>query len=134
MWPCQKTRDNKRRRMVCPGSDTVLHLVIPFPAVSSPKLQDRVSGLQQALGSRDRLSPPPLPSSPTRQDGQRQAPRGCGILASSFTPAWQGAQLKFHSQQMCFSGDCIFPACLQVNRANGVRGGGRGSETHLSLL
>lgn len=80
--------------MVCPGSDAVLHLVVPFPAVSSLKLQDRVSGLQQALGTRDRLSPPPSPT--------RQAPRGCGMLASSFTPAWQGAQLKFHSQQMCF--------------------------------
>lgn len=39
--------------MVCSRSDTVFHLVVPFPAVPSLKLQDRVSGLQQAPGTRD---------------------------------------------------------------------------------
>lgn len=62
-WPRQKTCDNKRRRMVWPGIDTIFHLVVPFPAVPSLKLRDRVSGLQQTARHQAGRAPllPPSP-------------------------------------------------------------------------
>lgn len=104
VWPCQKTGDNKWRRMVCPGSDTTFHLACPSLAVSSLKVQDKHTASDRLPGNS--VGALLLPSLPPLTQGRMDKGKhhvGVGLLASSLTPAWQAAQAKVsQSQQMCF--------------------------------